>query len=164
MQLGTLVLVASVILSAGYSYASEIHCKSPDVIERSTINEDSYVIVYSVDGSLSKDQARLRIVGWEYGFINRSGQWKINPQDRRNIYYDIDKRSPFTFVKKNGKYAVYSTDFQSDRTGVMQYNLKFILNTIAVKPGQYQAFYQKTSATDDVPYTEKIDLFCRMFK
>jgi hypothetical protein len=107
-----------------FSQAGEIHC-----VQNKTA---SSTVVYTIDGQLNANLARVKIVARD-----EAGATKT----------DIDTRSNFVFTQTVGQYNVYTTGFVSNRTGITQSDLKLQINTVSNEDGTSQAIYSKQVAT-----------------
>ncbi len=156
--LGLLALVALANLTS--ALAAEIKCVYLQPVTQTAHAPYDYVTNYHVEGVITKEAAKLLIVSREYGVKLENGIWVTDYRKKGNVHVDVDKRSTFRLAKVNGEYSVYTTTYQSDRTGVFQYNLAFILRNVAVVPYRFEAIYAKSSSTDDAPFHQKIRLDC----
>jgi hypothetical protein len=158
LMIACLVLAATSLANAG-----EIHFMHRESVTQQPHAGWDYVTEYSVDGQITDTAAKLKIVSREYYLSqDATGKWIVDYHKKGNVHVDIDARSNFVYAKTNGSYKVYTSPYRSDRTGVYQYNLAFILNTARKADGTYSATYAKSTQTDDMPYHEHLDLICTL--
>lgn len=150
------------LITGSIAQASPIQCIHRQAVQQREHASYDYVTEYEVQGVLLAKQANLRVVSREYSLKKLpDGKWVVDYQKKGNVHVDVDLRSHFKLAKTNGINKVYTTSFKSDRTGVFQYNLAFIVTSARNAKGEFTAVYAKSSSTDDAPFHEKIALVCK---
>jgi hypothetical protein len=159
----TIFTVMSFIAFSGFAHAAEVHCLHKETVTQEPHQSYDYVTEYTVDGQITPNAGKLKIVSREYSLKQEaSGKWVVDYNKKGNVHVDVDTRSNFSLSKTNGTYKVYTTPFRSDRTGAFQYNLAFILNSTPRADGTFSATYAKSTDSDDAPFHEHIGLICTL--
>jgi hypothetical protein len=151
----------TLLFASTIRYGAEIKCIHHEEVKQASHQSYDYVTEYEVAGSLKKSSARLNITSREYYLKLEGDTWVVDYSNKGNVHVDVDQRSIFNFARVNGDNKVYTSKFASDRTGVYQYNLAFIVTSARNDKGEFKAIYSKSSQTDDAPFHEKISLSCK---